>query len=76
MEKFIAQFIPYKETNAFSSIAIDYLANSPALKEFYEHAPNIGGVKEAVNARKKFNTDRAGLVQHLKQQYAGLPTVP
>ncbi len=76
MTKFIAQHIPYKATNAFSSIAIDYLANSAVLNQFYEHAPNLGGVKDAINARKIFNTDRAGLVQLLKKQYAGLPTVP
>lgn len=75
MTKFIAQFIPYKETNAFSSIAIDYLANSAALNKFYEHEPNIEGVKDAIKARKKFNTDRTGLVKHLRNQYTGL-TIP
>jgi bacillithiol biosynthesis cysteine-adding enzyme BshC len=69
MAKFTAQFIPYKETKAFSSIAIDYLANSPALTELYAHAPNLEGVRQAIGERKHFPTDRAGLVQYLEQQY-------
>src|SRR5688572_13165499 len=66
---FIATRLPYRQTNAFNKMVLDYIDQSNDLKPFFEHAPNIQGVKNAINARKKFTTDRKLLVESLKKQY-------
>jgi bacillithiol biosynthesis cysteine-adding enzyme BshC len=65
-------YIPYKDTGYFSKIVIDYLDNADTLKQFYQHYPNIEGIKNAIAARKKFNTDRITLVEALKTQYSNI----
>ena len=70
----IATRLPYRQTNAFSKIVLDYIDQSPALKPFYAHHPSIQGIQKAIEARKKFKTDRDVLVQELQKQYAGVTT--
>ena len=65
-------YIPYKDTGYFSKIVIDYLDNAETLKPFYQHYPNIEGIKNAIAARKNFNTDRITLVEALKNQYSNI----
>ncbi|GAC1441585.1 MAG: bacillithiol biosynthesis cysteine-adding enzyme BshC [Sediminibacterium sp.] len=65
--------LSYQHTNYFSRIVSDYLQQSPSLRPFYKHAPDLEGVKSAIKARKTFNTPRSLLVSVLKEQYAGLP---
>ena len=62
--------IPYKQTGYFSNLILDYLDQSPALKDFYQYAPNADGVKKAIDNRKKIKTNRALLVEELKKQYS------
>ncbi len=66
-------YIPYQETGSFSKIVIDYLNNATPLQPFYEHEVSIDGIKNAIKARKGFNTNRTVLVQALTKQYEGLP---
>ena len=69
----IATRIPYRQTNHFSSIALDYIDQSPALKQFFAHSPGLNGLKKAIEARKNFNTDRKVLVKTLSKQYESVP---
>lgn len=62
-------YLPYKQTNAFSKIALDYLAGSQALRPFYQHPVSIEGIKAAIEARKQYPTNRSTLVSELQNQY-------
>lgn len=62
----------YESTGYFSKIVTDYLSQSPLLRSFYEHTPDINGIKAAIAARKAFATPRALLVSVLQEQYASL----
>ena len=64
--------IPYRQTNHFSRIVLDYIDQAPALKPFFANAPSADGLQKAIAARKNFSTNRKVLVQALSQQYAGL----
>jgi uncharacterized protein YllA (UPF0747 family) len=70
-----ANYLPYQSTGYFSKIVSDYLQQSALLQPFYLHAPNLGGIKNAITARKKFDTPRNLLVEVLQKQYTGL-TLP
>ncbi len=69
-----ANYLPYKQTGYFSSIVSDYLSQSPSLQPFYQHSPDLQGIKDSIAARQTFDTPRTVLVDVLKQQYAGLIT--
>lgn len=73
---FAAEHISYKETNAFSKIVIDYLEDHPALQPFYSHRPSPEGIKAALEKRKEQHTDRATLVNVLRQQYSSISSSP
>jgi bacillithiol biosynthesis cysteine-adding enzyme BshC len=62
--------LPYRQTNAFSRIAVDYAEQSESLQPFYTHAPTFAGIQKAIDARKNFTTDRKVLVEELSKQYA------
>ena len=64
--------LPYRQTNAFSGIALDYIDQSASLKPFFSHPPTLQGIQKAIAARKKFATNRKILVQELKKQYEGI----
>ncbi len=68
----IATRLPYRQTNAFSGIILDYLDYAEKLKPFYAHPPTVQGIQKAIAARKQFATNRAVLVQELKKQYASV----
>src|SRR5688572_9531764 len=61
--------IPYRQTNSFSKIALDYIDLAVALKPFYEHSPSIQGISKAIEKRKQFSTNRELLVGVLEEQY-------
>ncbi len=63
-------YLPYQQTGAFSNIVIDYLQQHENLVPFYTHAPNVEGIKNAIQARRQFPTDRKLLVAQLRSQYA------
>lgn len=66
--------LPYRQTGAFSKIALDYIDQSAALQPFITHPPTLQGIKKAIEARKHFATNRDVLVQELKKQYEGVGT--
>ena len=61
--------LPYRQTGAFSSIALDYIDQASSLKQFFSHAPTIGGIQQAIAERRKFPTNRGLLVEQLEKQY-------
>lgn len=68
---FNATCLPYRQTNAFTSLVLDYIDQSPALDPFYQHKLSIQGIEAAIKQRDQFNTDRSILLAHLQAQYRG-----
>ncbi len=66
---FTAQYLPYEQTGYFSKIILDYLKADEKLQPFYTHAVSPDGIKAAIEARKKYPTDRKLLTEVLKKQY-------
>ena len=69
----IATRIPYRQTNYFSKIILDYLDHAEALKSFYSLPASLQGIQKAIQNRAGF-ANRALLVQELKKQYANSAT--
>ena len=61
--------LPYRQTGAFSKIAMDYIDQADALKPFFPLPPTLQGLQKAIENRKQFATNREVLVQELKKQY-------
>lgn len=64
--------LPYRQTNAFSQIALDYIDQVKALQPFFQHSPSLAGIQEAIAARKQFPVRRGILVTALQKQYEGI----
>src|SRR5450432_3051782 len=64
--------LPYRQTGAFSKIAMDYIDQAAALKPFFAYPPTLQGIQKAIEARKKFATNREVLVEQLRKQYEGV----
>ncbi len=64
----------YSDTGYFSKIITDYLKQTKELAPFYKHATNLAGIKDSIEARKKFPNHRKVLVAELEKQYAVLQT--
>lgn len=62
--------LSYRQTGAFSKIAVDYIDQVPNLMSFVAHPPTINGIKKSIGKRKQFPTNREVLVGELKKQYA------
>ncbi|MGY5850201.1 bacillithiol biosynthesis cysteine-adding enzyme BshC [Salegentibacter sp. F14] len=63
--------IPYKETNYFSDLILDYLAQKESLRPFYNRFPEIENFKAQIEEKASFSVEnREILVQSLKKQYA------
>ena len=69
----IATRVPYRQTNYFSKIILDYLDHAEALKSFYSHPPSLQGIQKAIQNRQGF-ANRSILVQELKRQYGDIAT--
>lgn len=67
-----AQTLSYQQTGAFSKIVLDYLQNSPQLRTFYSHRPDLEGIQKAIAERKAFSTNRKVLVDQLRKQYSAV----
>ncbi len=67
-----AERISYKATGFFSKIVTDYIDRAETLKPFFAFDVSIQGIKEAIEARKNFSTNRKLLVAELQNQYAGI----
>ncbi len=63
--------LPYRQTNCFTKIILDYLDRAEDLKPFYGNAPSLQGIQKAIIERQKFSTNREVLVEQLKKQYSG-----
>lgn len=70
----IATRLPFRQTNAFSRIALDYIDQASGLKPFFLHTASLSGMQQAIDQRKKFNTNRSVLVAALKEQYKAVDT--
>ena len=70
--KFTSARLPYKQTNCFTKITLDYLDHTESLKPFYDHAPTLQGIQKAIIERQKFSTNRKILVEELKKQYSDI----
>jgi bacillithiol biosynthesis cysteine-adding enzyme BshC len=66
---FISTRLPYRQTNCFSKIVLDYLDHAENLKPFYAYPPSLQGIQKAINDRKNFSTNRKVLAGELKKQY-------
>lgn len=66
--------LPYRQTGAFSKIAMDYIDQAESLKPFFAYPPTMQGIQKAIDNRKQFSTNRQLLVQELKKQYEGIVT--
>ena len=64
-----ANRLPYRQTGCFTKIVMDYIDQAAVITPFYSHPPSLAGIKEAIEARKNFNTNRNVLVDELKKQY-------
>ena len=64
--------LPYEHTGYFSTLVADYISQSPTLRPFYAHTPDLLGIQSAIEARKSFDTPRKLLVEVLTEQYAGI----
>ena len=69
-----ASRIPYRQTNAFTPIALDYIDQADKLRPFYNHPPTLQGIQKAIGERKKIPTNRKVLVEELKKQYSAIET--
>ena len=66
----ISTRLPYRETNYFSKIILDYLDHAESLKSFYVHQPSLKGIEQAISDRRDTSTNRKILVAELKKRYA------
>ncbi|MBI3138683.1 MAG: bacillithiol biosynthesis cysteine-adding enzyme BshC [Sphingobacteriales bacterium] len=69
---FTSTRIPYRQTGAFSRIAVDYIDQAKALRPFYGEPLSLQGLTRAIENRKLFPGHRELLVQELKKQYEGV----
>lgn len=69
---FDCTYIPYRLTNKFSKIVLDYVSKAPNLQPFFEYEVSMEGVLNAINARKEYKTDRKLLTTQLIKQYEAL----
>ncbi len=67
-----ANYLSYESTGYFSRIVSDYLSQSPLLKPFYQHTPDLEGIKASINTRQVFPNNRTLLVDVLTQQYVNM----
>ena len=67
--KYSAQQISYRSTNAFSSLASDYIDQVDLLTGFQEHPPTLEGISSAIKERMLLPVNRKILVETLQLQY-------
>ncbi|MEM5564644.1 bacillithiol biosynthesis cysteine-adding enzyme BshC [Psychroserpens sp. AS72] len=67
-------YIPFRETNYFSSLICDYLDENSDLKSFYNRFPKLENFKAQIEEKQRSYSSetRKVLVQSLKNQYASV----
>jgi bacillithiol biosynthesis cysteine-adding enzyme BshC len=68
----ISTRLPYRQAGVFSKIATDYIDQVEAIRPFFHYSPTINGIRQSIEARKKYPTNRKVLVETLKTQYGDL----
>jgi uncharacterized protein YllA (UPF0747 family) len=68
--------LTYRQTGFFSRIISDYIDQQEPLKSFYLHTPDENGIREAIEKRRDFKTDRSLLIKVLEAQYISADTSP
>ena len=71
-----AVHLPLQATGAYTPITLDYVAGHPQLQPFYQHAPSLEGIQQAIAMRQAYPTNRALLVHALQRQYENLALHP
>jgi bacillithiol biosynthesis cysteine-adding enzyme BshC len=66
---FTALRLSYAQTGFFSRIVADYIAGDEKLTSFLKHPVSMDGIRQSIESRKQFNTNRQLLVDALNQQY-------
>lgn len=64
-----AQWTSYRNTNAFSALATDYISQDDFLASFQQHPPSLQGISAAIKERALRPGNRKLLVEVLQQQY-------
>ena len=64
-----AEYIPYSQTNSFSTIVNDYINQSPQLQPFYTAPPTINNIINAVATKTFTQTNRIKLVSAFTNAY-------
>ncbi len=63
----------FASLNAFSTLLLDYLAEKPALQEFYGNGPQISKFKEQISEKKSFPASSRAILQTvLTEQYTAI----
>jgi bacillithiol synthase len=64
--------IDYHQTHAFSKLFLDYVDGEEKLKEFYQFAPSLTSIPNAIAKKSKENINRNLLVDRLTHQYKNI----
>ncbi|UCJ09976.1 bacillithiol biosynthesis cysteine-adding enzyme BshC [Chitinophaga pendula] len=67
--------IPFAKTGFFNQLVLDFLAEHPQLRSFYQYSPVRPDFHEAIKAKQLQPIQRDVLVQALQEQYATLAPV-
>ena len=66
--------LPYRKTNSFGKLALDYAEGSEDLRPFYAYAPDLAGIRKAIESRKSFGNHREVLNEVLTEKYQSVAT--
>jgi bacillithiol biosynthesis cysteine-adding enzyme BshC len=66
----------FQETGKFSSLILDYLDDQRALRSLHQGLPSVASIKEAIERRQSFPTDRKLLHEALCEQYTSVEIAP
>lgn len=67
--------IPYRETNYFTTLILDYLSGKEELKEFYNRFPKLENFEKQIKEKSSFPVEnRKVLAEVLENQYSGVKT--
>ena len=67
--KYNATSIPYRATGVFSALVNDYISGNGTARDYVPYAPDLEGIKKAIQQRKFSAIQRQTLVSVLENQY-------
>ena len=73
--KYNATSIPYSATGVFSALVNDYISDQGTARNYVPYAPNLEGIKKAIQQRNFSASQREVLVSVLENQYQVLGSV-